>query len=50
MGAIAGIRVPGRLKPLFQDKMANLPRKSLDADNLANFVLDALNGLLYVRR
>jgi hypothetical protein len=48
MGAIAGIRVPGRLKPLFQDKMANLPR--LDADNLANFVLDALNGLLYVRR
>jgi Holliday junction resolvase RusA-like endonuclease len=27
--------------------MANLPHNSLDADNLAKFVLDALNGLLY---
>jgi hypothetical protein len=44
---IASNRGPGRLKPQFQDQMAFLPRKSLDADNLAKFVLDALKGLLY---
>jgi hypothetical protein len=44
---IAHNRAPGRLKPQYQDQMANLPHRSLDADNLAKFVLDALNGLLY---
>jgi Holliday junction resolvase RusA-like endonuclease len=44
---IASTRGPGRLKPRFLDQMDYLPHRSLDADNLAKFVLDALNGLLY---
>jgi hypothetical protein len=44
---IARNRGAGRLKARFQDQMASLPLKRLDADNLAKFVLDALNGLLY---
>jgi Holliday junction resolvase RusA-like endonuclease len=44
---IASRRGPGRLRPQFQDPVAFLPNKRLDVDNLAKFVLDALNGLLY---
>jgi hypothetical protein len=44
---VACDRASGRLKPKFQDQMAHLPHKRLDVDNLAKFVLDALNGYLY---
>jgi hypothetical protein len=44
---VACDRASGRLRPKFQDQMANLPHQSLDVDNLAKFVLDALNKYLY---
>jgi hypothetical protein len=44
---IASNRGPGRVQARFQDQMASLPHNSLDVDNLAKFVLDAMKGLLY---
>jgi Holliday junction resolvase RusA-like endonuclease len=44
---IGNLRAPGRLRTDFQDPIFSLPRNRWDVDNLAKFVLDALNGVLY---